>query len=127
MAAWFFSNGGGPGRGVFLCGGRWRPGEHFWTKSNCIMNNEGIGVDDDAIGSLLSASWLRCAPHADVTIGSWMLAFNVTHFDDRRLCETHCSDTSVAVYDMPSCAGLCNAVTRLPELHNLHEVRRQGE
>lgn len=35
---------------------------------------------------------------ADVTVGSWMLAFNVTHFDDRRLCEPACSATSIAVY-----------------------------
>lgn len=42
---------------------------------------------------------------ADVTIGAWMLAFNTTPFDDRRLCETNCSATSLAVYDMPKCAG----------------------
>lgn len=37
------------------------------------------------------------AAWADVTVGSWMLAFNVTHFDDRRLCEPACSATSIAV------------------------------
>lgn len=42
---------------------------------------------------------------ADVTIGAWMLAFNTTPFDDRRLCETSCTATSIAVYDMPKCAG----------------------
>lgn len=40
-------------------------------------------------------------PHADVTIGAWLLAFNATHWDDRRLCETNCTESSVAVYDIP--------------------------
>lgn len=53
---------------------------------------------------------------ADVTIGSWLLAFNSNHYDDRRLCETNCSLTSLAVYDMPVCAGLCDAATQLPQL-----------
>ena len=52
----------------------------------------------------------------DVTVGSWMLAFNVTHYDDRRLCEPACSDTSVVVYDMPKCAGLCDPISSLPAL-----------
>jgi hypothetical protein len=42
---------------------------------------------------------------ADVTIGSWLLAFNATHFDDRRLCERNCTASSLAVYDIPVCAG----------------------
>ena len=41
---------------------------------------------------------------ADVTVGSWMLAFNVTHFDDRRLCEPACSATSIAVCVPPHMA-----------------------
>ncbi len=56
--------------------------------------------------------------HADVTIGSWLLALNSTHFDDRRLCETSCTGTSIGVYDFPKCAGLCNPVTRLRELQS---------
>lgn len=52
-----------------------------------------------------------------MTIGSWLLAFNTTHYDDRRLCETQCSETSLGVYDFPQCAGLCDAAAQLPELH----------
>eukprot|EP00887_Chlorella_sp_A99_P000226 scaffold13.g226.t1 len=52
-----------------------------------------------------------------VTIGSWMLAFNVTHYDDRRLCETNCTESSLAAYDIPVCAGLCDAAAQLPSLH----------
>ena len=53
---------------------------------------------------------------ADVTVGSWMLAFNVTHYDDRRLCAAACSPTSVVVYDIPRCAGLCEPLESLPAL-----------
>ena len=45
-----------------------------------------------------------------------MLAFNETHYDDRRLCEPKCSPTSVMVYDMPTCAGLCDPINSLPDL-----------
>ena len=55
--------------------------------------------------------------YADVTIGSWLLALNSTHFDDRRLCETSCTGTSVGIYDFPKCAGLCNPDQSLRELH----------
>lgn len=54
---------------------------------------------------------------ADVTVGGWMLAMNVTHLDDRRLCERECGDATLAVYDIPECAGLCDAPQKLPELH----------
>lgn len=60
---------------------------------------------------------LRHFANEDVTIGSWMLAFNVTHYDDRRLCETNCTESSLAAYDIPVCAGLCDAAAQLPSLH----------
>ena len=50
-----------------------------------------------------------------------MLALNVSHYDDRRLCEPSCTESSVAVYDMPKCAGLCDAPGSLPLLFNSSE------
>ncbi|KAL4422945.1 hypothetical protein ABPG75_009142 [Micractinium tetrahymenae] len=60
---------------------------------------------------------LRHFANEDVTIGAWMLAFNTTPHDDRRMCETNCSASSLAVYDMPQCAGLCEPTAQLPALH----------
>lgn len=60
---------------------------------------------------------MPACPGADVTVGGWMLAFNTTHMDDRRLCMDHCDPSSIGVYDMPQCAGLCDAVKSLPELY----------
>ena len=54
---------------------------------------------------------------ADVTLGSWMLAFNMHHFDDRRLCDPWCTPSSLAVYNIPQCSGLCNPVQDLVHLH----------
>ena len=54
---------------------------------------------------------------ADVTVGGWMLAMNVTHLDDRRMCEESCGPATVAVYDIPHCAGLCDAPKSLPLLY----------
>lgn len=61
--------------------------------------------------------------NADVTIGSWMLALNSSHYDDRRMCEPACSATSLAVFDFPRCAGLCDAVESLPLLWAKPECR----
>lgn len=60
---------------------------------------------------------LRFFNNEDVTVGGWMLAFNVTHYDDRRLCTPSCSPSSLAVYDIPACAGLCDPSRQLPLLH----------
>lgn len=45
-----------------------------------------------------------------------MLSLNVTHFDDRRLCEAECSPSSIAVFDYPRCAGLCQPITGMAKL-----------
>ena len=41
----------------------------------------------------------------DVTIGSWMLAMNVDHEDNRAICDPRCTPTSIAVWDIPKCSG----------------------
>jgi len=41
----------------------------------------------------------------DVTIGSWMLAMNVHHEDNRAICDPKCTPTSIAVWDIPKCSG----------------------
>lgn len=53
----------------------------------------------------------------DVTIGVWMLAMDVVHEDNRDICATSCGPTSIAVWDLPKCSGLCNPTVKMPELH----------
>ncbi|XVF78772.1 hypothetical protein PTKIN_Ptkin14bG0163100 [Pterospermum kingtungense] len=61
----------------------------------------------------------RMFSNEDVTIGSWMLAMNVNHEDNRELCAPECTPTSIAVWDIPKCSGLCNPERKLLELHQL--------
>lgn len=62
---------------------------------------------------------LRMFINEDVTIGSWMLAMNVQHEDNRAICDPRCTSTSIAVWDIPKCSGLCNPATRMKQLHNV--------
>ncbi|KAG6674358.1 hypothetical protein I3842_15G037900 [Carya illinoinensis] len=73
----------------------------------------------EVVASLATArnNSLRMFSNEDVTIGSWMLAMNVHHEDNRALCDPRCTPTSIAVWDIPKCSGLCNPARRLKELH----------
>ncbi|XP_057531290.1 probable beta-1,3-galactosyltransferase 14 [Amaranthus tricolor] len=61
----------------------------------------------------------RMFSNEDVTIGAWMLAMNVHHENNLELCSKECTETSIAVWDIPKCSGLCNPETRMVELHNM--------
>ncbi|KAK8622661.1 hypothetical protein V6N13_117567 [Hibiscus sabdariffa] len=73
----------------------------------------------DVVASLVALrnNSFRMFSNEDVTIGAWMLAMNVNHEHNRNLCETSCSKTSIAVWDLPKCSGLCNPEAKLLELH----------
>lgn len=73
----------------------------------------------DVVASLASIrnNSFRMFSNEDVTIGSWMLAMNVNHEDNRQLCEPDCTPTSIAVWDIPKCSGLCNPEKKMLELH----------
>ncbi|XP_022717259.1 probable beta-1,3-galactosyltransferase 14 isoform X1 [Durio zibethinus] len=73
----------------------------------------------DVVASLVALrnNSFRMFSNEDVTIGAWMLAMNVNHEDNRALCEPECTPTSIAVWDIPKCSGLCNPETKLLELH----------
>ncbi|XP_008786078.2 probable beta-1,3-galactosyltransferase 14 [Phoenix dactylifera] len=59
----------------------------------------------------------RMFSNEDVTIGAWMLAMNVNHENNYELCAPDCTASSVAVWDIPKCSGLCNPVVKMLELH----------
>ncbi|GLU18079.1 hypothetical protein SLE2022_343990 [Rubroshorea leprosula] len=73
----------------------------------------------DVVVSLVSLrnNSFRMFSNEDVTIGAWMLAMNVNHEDNKQLCEAECTPSSIAVWDIPKCSGLCNPENRLLELH----------
>ncbi|XP_010535043.1 PREDICTED: probable beta-1,3-galactosyltransferase 14 [Tarenaya hassleriana] len=80
----------------------------------------------DVVASLVALrnNSFRMFSNEDVTIGAWMLAMNVNHENHRTLCEPECSPTSVAVWDIPKCSGLCNPEKKMLELHKLESCSK---
>ncbi|XP_020239801.1 probable beta-1,3-galactosyltransferase 14 [Cajanus cajan] len=73
----------------------------------------------DVVSSLVALrnDSFRMFSNEDVTIGAWMLAMNVNHENNHELCATDCTATSIAVWDLPKCSGLCNPEKKMLELH----------
>eukprot|EP00256_Glycine_max_P053754 XP_014620454.1 probable beta-1,3-galactosyltransferase 14 isoform X2 [Glycine max] len=73
----------------------------------------------DVVQSLIALrnDSFRMFSNEDVTIGAWMLAMNVNHENNHELCSTDCTATSIAVWDIPKCSGLCNPEKKMLELH----------
>lgn len=73
----------------------------------------------DVVASLvaLKNNSFRMFSNEDVTIGAWMLAMNVNHENNKQLCEPECTASSIAVWDIPKCSGLCNPEKKMLELH----------
>lgn len=73
----------------------------------------------DVVASLVALrnDSFRMFSNEDVTIGAWMLAMNVDHENSRELCSPKCTQTSIAVWDIPKCSGLCEPEKKLLELH----------
>ena len=88
---------------------------HAWGSAYAISMRAANALSALAVLDLP----MRLLANEDTTLGLWMLAMNMRHGDDRRMCEKTCSETSVIVYDMPTCAGLCHPVS--DALHTLHE------
>ncbi|KAL6624549.1 hypothetical protein ACP70R_031870 [Stipagrostis hirtigluma subsp. patula] len=77
-------------------------------------------LSSEVVGALATAKndSLRMFDYEDVTIGAWMLAMNVKHEDDRAMCDSTCTPTSIAVWDSKKCSGTCNLADKIKELHN---------
>ncbi|XP_057457449.1 probable beta-1,3-galactosyltransferase 14 [Lotus japonicus] len=75
----------------------------------------------DVVSSLVALrnNSFRMFSNEDVTIGAWMLAMNVNHENNHELCAPECTSTSIAVWDIPKCSGLCNPEKRMLELHQM--------
>ncbi|CAI0545100.1 unnamed protein product [Linum tenue] len=110
-----------PGTSLAIC--YWYRYEplHYMLGSEYFLHAYGpfYALSADVVASLVALrnNSFRMFSNEDVTIGSWMLAMNVNHENDRHLCETDCSPSSIVISDIPTCSGLCNPETRLLELH----------
>lgn len=100
---------------------RWYEPDHAMLGSSYYAHTWGSAYVVSGHAAALLAGFppgtLRMLANEDTTLGLWMLALNMTHYDDRRLCSPACTNASVAVYDYPRCAGLCAPADDLPRLH----------
>jgi hypothetical protein len=58
---------------------------------------------------------LRGFENEDVTIGLYMLATDMQHYDDRRLCMNSCEYGGIGLLDLPH-PGLEHPISRMREL-----------
>lgn len=63
----------------------------------------------------------------DVTIGAWMLSMNVRHENSRTLCEPDCTETSVAVWDIPRTLNITLIRRTLPSGESATGATSEGE
>ncbi|XP_077211791.1 putative beta-1,3-galactosyltransferase 12 isoform X2 [Tasmannia lanceolata] len=105
------------------------PKMKWYEKSGHLIGNEYFlhaygpiyALSAEVVAALAASriQSMRIFSNEDVTVGSWMLAMNVNHEDNRAICDPRCTPTSIAVWDIPKCSGLCDPTKRLRELHNI--------
>mmetsp|Transcript_40085 Transcript_40085/g.71947 ORF Transcript_40085/g.71947 Transcript_40085/m.71947 type:complete len:445 (-) Transcript_40085:100-1434(-) len=59
---------------------------------------------------------LRFWGAGDASFGAWMLAFNTTHIEDRRMCSNNCGEINILAL-WGKCNGLCNSAKAMPQSH----------
>ncbi|GLT48612.1 hypothetical protein SLA2020_222270 [Shorea laevis] len=100
---------------------KWHEPQSYLLGTEYFLHAYGpiYALSADVVVSLVSLknNSFRMFSNEDVTIGAWMLAMNVNHEDNKQLCEAECTPSSIAVWDIPKCSGLCNPEDRLLELH----------
>ncbi|XP_024400805.1 probable beta-1,3-galactosyltransferase 14 [Physcomitrium patens] len=100
---------------------KWYEPKAFMIGSEYFLHAYGpiYGLSREVVANFAATKnqMYRMFMNEDVTIGAWMLAMDVEHEDNRDICATACGPTSIAVWDLPKCSGLCDPTKRMPELH----------
>eukprot|EP00897_Mesotaenium_endlicherianum_P000091 jgi/Mesen1/10082/ME000074S09421 len=100
---------------------KWFEPQHYMLGAEYFLHAYGpiyaLGADVVQMLASFQPGSLRMFSNEDVTVGGWMLSMNVAYEDNRGLCAPACGPRSIAVWDIPTCSGLCNAPVRMLELH----------
>ncbi|KAL6754243.1 galactosyltransferase-domain-containing protein [Haematococcus lacustris] len=100
---------------------RWGEPQHLLLGPRYFIHAYGsaYAVAGQVVREVLgpAAASLRLLANEDTSVGAWMLAHNVKHFEDMRLCAQACHPAAVAV-GRPECAGLCDPVNDLVAAQN---------
>ncbi|KAF0926564.1 hypothetical protein E2562_026880 [Oryza meyeriana var. granulata] len=101
---------------------KWYEGSWELLGNEYFSHASGLlyALSSEVVGSLAAAKndSLRMFDYEDVTVGSWMLAMNVKHEDNRAMCDSACTPTSIAVWDSKKCSNSCNPAEIVKALHN---------
>uniref|UniRef100_A0A0E0KZJ2 Hexosyltransferase n=1 Tax=Oryza punctata TaxID=4537 RepID=A0A0E0KZJ2_ORYPU len=91
-------------------------GNEYFSHASGLL----YALSSEVVGSLAATNndSLRMFDYEDVTVGSWMLAMNVKHEDNRAMCDSACTPTSIAVWDSKKCSNSCNSAEIVKALHN---------
>jgi hypothetical protein len=104
---------------------KWYEPQSFLLGSEYFLHAYGpiYALSADVVASLVALrnNSFRMFSNEDVTIGSWMLAMNVNHENTHALCSPECTESSIAVWDIPKCSGLCHPEVKMLELHRRKE------
>ncbi|XP_062228105.1 probable beta-1,3-galactosyltransferase 14 [Phragmites australis] len=104
---------------------KWYEPQSYLLGSEYFLHAYGpiYALSADVVASLVALrnNSFRMFNNEDVTIGSWMLAMNVNHENTHSLCEPDCTESSIAVWDIPKCSGLCHPEVKMLELHQRKE------
>ena len=100
---------------------RWYEPQHLLFGSDYYLHAYGsiYAMHKSVVENVILRNFhtLRIFANEDVTVGSWMLGQNVTHFEDMRLCATRCSSAAIGIL-RNECAGLCNPLKDLYIVHH---------
>uniref|UniRef100_I1P5Y3 Hexosyltransferase n=1 Tax=Oryza glaberrima TaxID=4538 RepID=I1P5Y3_ORYGL len=78
-------------------------GNEYFSHASGLL----YALSSEVVGSLAATNNdLRMFDYEDVTVGSWMLAMNVKHEDNRAMCDSACTPTSIAVWDSKKCSSM---------------------
>lgn len=88
---------------------------HFWGSAYVLSARAARAVAALALAGV-GGLRARALANEDTQLGLWLLALDAAHYDDRRLCAPACEGAGVAIYDYPTCAGLCDPVAALARL-----------
>ncbi|PNH08278.1 putative beta-1,3-galactosyltransferase 14, partial [Tetrabaena socialis] len=101
-------------------GARWYEPQHLLLGPTYFMHAYGsaYALSAPVVRRVIQRNYhhLRLLANEDTSVGAWMLAHQVAHFEDMRLCSPTCHPAALAVL-RTECAGLCAPLEDLEALH----------
>lgn len=110
-------------------GERWYEPQHLLVGNEYFLHAYGslYATSGEVVKNVVLKNYdnLRLFSNEDTSVGVWMIAHNVTHFEDMRLCAEGCSDAAIGVL-RKSCMGLCNPTKDMLLIHRANHCQTEA-